>query len=58
MDSDNFACSLTDTESGHEFQIVMAEGELAVDECGYQYQEDDPTYAMAREIAKLRGLIK
>ena len=54
MDKDNFEYEL----EGNSFTFIvsMQNGELAINESSYERLDDDPTYAMAREIAKLRKL--
>lgn len=57
MDSDNFHYSLI-ADTGTEFKVSMSQGVMVVDNVEFEDNDDDPTYAFAREVAKLRGLIK
>jgi len=52
MDKNNFEYELNG------FAVKMENGELTVNEVEYEDNNDNPTYSFAREIAKLRGLIK
>ena len=52
MDEDNFEYELNG------FSVKMTGGVLTVNEVEYEDNNGDPTYSFAREIAKLRGLIK
>jgi hypothetical protein len=56
MDQDDFHYTLTSPHGT--FEIVMQSGELTINGAGYEFNEDDPTYAMALEIALLRQLVK
>jgi hypothetical protein len=43
-DEDNFTFDLDG------FHVVMDEGELTIDNCGYENNPDDPTYALVRAV--------
>lgn len=47
MDEDNFTLTVG------KWHIVMAGGELEINDCSYQEDEADPTYDLVREILKL-----
>lgn len=64
MNENNFEYRMTDnfTTSNNfditlEFKVVMRNGELTVNDIEYQFEPDDPMYAFARQVARLRGLI-
>ena len=52
---------MKEDENNFKFQlgiwnVVMADGELEINDYGYQEEpEDDPTYALVREIWRLRN---
>jgi len=51
MDEDNFEYEMDG------FAVKMTGGVLVIDNAEYENNDDDPSYAFAREVARLRGLI-
>jgi len=46
-DKDNFEIKVG------EWTIIMIDGELEINGCSYEENEDDPTYDLARELWRL-----
>lgn len=60
MDKDNFEFTLTNDEpnSTGPWRVLMLEGELSINDCSYDADDDDPTYDLCLALAKVKGLVE
>lgn len=52
MDNDNFSYTFC-SERGTEWRVLMENGELTINTCSYERNEDDPTYDFAIAMHKV-----
>lgn len=52
MDNDNFSYTFC-SERGTEWSVVMENGQLIINDCSYEKQDDNPTYDFAIAMHKI-----